>query len=167
MSSVPVGLVKRVWSAFQAIWREIAKFGVVGVVAYIMTIGLSNWFHFGPLRLGPLTSLGLAMLVAATFSYFANRHWTWRDRERTGVRREYSLFIVLSAVGLALTELPVAVSEYALQLRSPLAYNIAGNLIGTMLGTVWRFWSFKRWVFLAPEPERRPATAAATVRTTV
>jgi hypothetical protein len=31
---------------------------------------------------------------------------------------------------------------------------VAGNLIGTGFGTIWRFWSFKRWVFLEPEPLR-------------
>jgi putative flippase GtrA len=148
-----VASLRTFYDAFRAIAHEIAKFGVIGLVAYVVTIGLSNWFHFA-VGLGPLTSLGIAMLVAATFSYFANRHWTWRHRERTGWRREYTLFILLSVVGFAITEVPVAVAEYVLHLRSPLAYNISGNVIGTAFGSVWRFWSFKRWVFLEPEPER-------------
>jgi putative flippase GtrA len=150
---VVVVRVRKLYTTFQVLIHEIAKFGVIGAVAYVMTLAISNWLHFG-VGLGPLTSLGIAMLVAATFSYFSNRHWTWRHRERTGLGREYGLFIVLSAVGLAITELPVGVSEYLLHLRSPLAYNLAGNVIGTALGTVWRFWSFKRWVFLEPEPLR-------------
>jgi putative flippase GtrA len=144
--------VTELYRTFRSLIHEIAKFGVIGAVAYFLTLALSNELHFGPPRLGPLTSLGIAMLVAATFSYFANRHWTWRHRERTGLQREYSLFILLSVVGLAVTELPVGISEYVLHLRSPLAYNISANVIGTVLGTVWRFWSFKRWVFLEPEP---------------
>jgi putative flippase GtrA len=145
--------VRALYTTFQALIHEIAKFGIIGAVAYVLTIALSNWLHFA-VGLGPLTSLGIAMLVAATFSYFSNRHWTWRHRERTGIRREYGLFILLSGVGLAVTEVPVGISEYALHLTSPLAYNISANLIGTALGTVWRFWSFKRWVFLEPEPLR-------------
>jgi len=139
---------------FRALIHEIAKFGVVGAVAYVVTFVVSNALRFGPPGLGPVTSLGIAMMIAATFSYFANRHWTWRHRARIGLRREYSTFIGLSAVGFLLTELPVVVSEYVLDLHSPLAYNIAGNVIGTALGTIWRFWSFKRWVFLEPEPLR-------------
>jgi hypothetical protein len=61
---------------------------------------------------------------------------------------------VLSAVGLGISEIPVGVSEYLLGLHSPLAYNISSTLVGTALGTVWRFWSFRRWVFLEREPER-------------
>lgn len=135
--------------------HEIAKFGVIGIAAYVLTVVLSNWFHFGPPGLGPLSSLALAMVIAATASYFANRHWTWKDKQRTGLGREYTLFIVLSVIGFALTEIPVGFSEYVLGLHSGLAYNISGNLIGTGIGTVWRFWSYKRWVFLDdPEPIR-------------
>ena len=145
--------VTGVYRTFEHLIHEIAKFGVVGAVAFVLTTVLNNAFHFG-LNLGPLTSFGLATIIAATVSYFANRHWTWRDKERQGLGREYSLFIALSVVGFVLTELPVGFSEYVLHQHSPLAYNIAGNLIGTGLGTIWRFWSFKKWVFLEPEPDR-------------
>ena len=140
--------------------REIGKFGVVGAVAYAVTVAISNALRFGA-GVGPLTSLGVAMLVAATMSYFANRHWTWRDRVRQGLAREYGLFIALSVVGFALTEIPVGFAEYVLDLHSPLSYNVSGNLVGTALGTVWRFWSFKRWVFLPIEPADEAAADAA------
>jgi putative flippase GtrA len=131
---------------------EVSKFGAVGAAAYLMTVIVSNALRFGPPNLGPVTSLACAVFVAASFSYFANRHWTWRDKQRRGVAREYSLFVVLSTAGLLLTELPVVVAEYLLHQHSPLAYNVAGNLVGTLLGTAWRFWAFKRWVFRDREP---------------
>jgi putative flippase GtrA len=146
--------VTGVYRTFEHLIHEIAKFGIIGLVAYVVTVAISNALRFGPSKLGPITSLGIAMIIAATFSYFANRHWTWRHKERQGLGREYSLFLALSVGGFLLTELPVAFSEYVLHLHSPLAYNISGNLIGTGIGTIWRFWSFKRWVFLEPEPDR-------------
>jgi putative flippase GtrA len=146
--------MKALYGVFGGLLHELAKFGVVGAVAYVITVAISNALRFGPTKMGPLTSLGIGMLIAATFSYFANRHWTWRHKERQGLGREYSLFIGLSVVGFLLTEIPVGFSEYVLHQHSPLAYNIAGNVIGTGIGTVWRFWSFKRWVFLEPEPDR-------------
>jgi putative flippase GtrA len=144
--------VQAFYATFRGLIHEIAKFGVVGAVAYVVTVVISNALRFGPTKLGPITSLGVAMVVAATFSYFANRHWTWRHKERQGLVREYSLFIALSVVGFVLTEVPVGFTEYVLHMHSPLAYNVSGNLVGTGLGTIWRFWSFKRWVFLEPEP---------------
>jgi putative flippase GtrA len=144
--------VRHLYETFEHLIHEIAKFGVIGGVAYIFTVALSNELRYGSPKLGPLTSLGIAMIVAATGSYFANRHWTWKNKARQGVRREYALFIALSVVGFGITEIPLAISEYGLGLHSRIAYNISGNLIGTAFGMVWRFWSFKRWVFVEPEP---------------
>jgi putative flippase GtrA len=146
--------IRHLYATFQHLIHEIARFGVVGAISYIFTVALSNELRYGPPTLGPLTSLGIAMIIAASFSYFANRHWTWRHKARSGVSREYGLFIALSVVGFGITEIPLAISEYILGLHSRLAYNVSGNLIGTALGMVWRFWSFKRWVFLEPEPAR-------------
>jgi putative flippase GtrA len=146
--------ITHLYATFRHLIHEVARFGVVGAVAYVFTVALSNWLRYGTPGLGPLTSLGTAMIVAASFSYFANRHWTWKNKARSGVRREYGLFIALSVVGFGLTEIPLAISEYALDLHSKIAYNISGNIVGTAIGMVWRFWSFKRWVFLEPEPAR-------------
>jgi putative flippase GtrA len=145
--------VRRLYATFEHLIHEIAKFGVVGAVAFVLTVALSNAFHFG-LNLGPLTSFGLATAIAAVGSYFANRHWTWRAKDQSGVRRELPLFLLLSVVGLAISEVPVGFSEYVLGYHSALAYNISSTLIGTALGTVWRFWSFRRWVFLDSDPDQ-------------
>ncbi|MGN6474448.1 MAG: GtrA family protein [Mycobacteriales bacterium] len=145
--------VKHLYTTFEHLIHEIAKFGVVGAAAFVLTTVLNNVFHFG-LNLGPLTSFGLATIIAATASYFANRHWTWRHKDDSGLGRGLSMFLVLSAVGLAISELPVGFSEYVIGAHSKLAYNISSTIVGTALGTVWRFWSFRKWVFLEPEPDR-------------
>jgi putative flippase GtrA len=149
--------VRHIYTTFEHLIHEIAKFGVVGALAFVLTTVLNNVFHYSA-GLGPLTSFGLATIIAATLSYFANRHWTWKARENNGVSRELPLFLILSAVGLAISELPVGFSEYVLGQDSPLAYNISSTIVGTALGTVWRFWSFRRWVFLdtADRPSQAP-----------
>jgi putative flippase GtrA len=40
-------------------------------------------------------------------------------------------------------------SHYALGLDSPIADNISANVIGLGLGTLFRFWSYRKWVFPA------------------
>ncbi|HET6818446.1 MAG TPA: GtrA family protein [Mycobacteriales bacterium] len=136
----------------QQIWHEIAKFGLVGAVNYVLDVSLFNALIVGPLHDRPLTSKAISTVVAATSSYFMNRHWTWRNRARTGLGREYGLFIVLSAVGLAITLGCLGFGEYVLNQHSWLARNVWGNVVGVGLGMVWRFWSFKRWVFLPAGP---------------
>ena len=96
-----------------------------------------------------------------------NRHWTWSHRARTGLRRELPLFVLLSTVGLFIAEGCLAFSHYVLGFEGVVADNISANLIGVLLGMFWRFWSFKRWVFLPGDPDRDEEAAEAAVRTTV
>jgi putative flippase GtrA len=147
------GRIRHLYTTFEHLIHEMAKFGVVGAAAFALTFVLSNLFHFGA-GLGPITSFSLATGIAAVASYFANRHWTWRHRDDSGIHRELPLFLLLSGIGLAIADIPVAISEYILGLHSPLAYNISSIIVGTAFGTVWRFWSFRRWVFLESDPDR-------------
>src|SRR4051794_4752127 len=118
--------------------HELAKFGVVGSVNYVLDVAVFNVLIVGPLDHRPITAKTISTVLAATSSYFMNRHWTWRDRARSGLGREYGLFIVLSAVGLALTLGCLAFGEYVLHQDSWLARNIWGNVVGVGLGMVWR-----------------------------
>lgn len=159
-----VKVVAAAYRRFQVVIHEVAKFGIVGAFNFGLDVVLFNAFRSA--GVGPLTSKTFAMTIAATSSYFMNRHWSFAHRARSGVRREYVLFIVLSAVGLAIALTCLAVSHYALGFTSRLADNVAGNGIGTVLGTIWRFWSFKRWVFLPVEKPDDPSPAEAAIATT-
>jgi putative flippase GtrA len=88
-------------------------------------------------------SAGLATVV----TYVGNRHWTWSRRARTGIRREGLLFVVLNVIGMAIAVVCLFISHYVLDLRSPLADNISANGIGLALGTAFRFWSYRTFVF--------------------
>src|SRR3954463_7339571 len=159
--------VARLYAAFRGLIHELAKFGTVGAINYALDVGLNNVLLVGGLHDKPLTAKGLSTLVAATSSYFMNRHWTWRHRARTGLGREYTLFILLSAVALGITLGCLAFGEYGLHQDSLLARNFWGNVVGVGLAMVFRFWSFKRWVFLPDDPDRDEETAEAVIRTTV
>jgi putative flippase GtrA len=122
------------------------KFGSVGAVAFVITISAANLLH-GGLGMGPLTSNGIATMAATTFSYFANRYWTFRHRDSSGLGREYALFFLLNGIGLVITELFIGFTHYVLDQKSLIAFNIA-QIVGTGVATLFRYWSYKRWVFL-------------------
>jgi len=126
---------------------ELTKFGLIGIVNTALDFGILNLLHFG-LGVGPLTSKCVSTLIAATSSYFMNRHWTFKNRARSGMRREYTLFFLLNLVGLGIGLICIAVVRYGLGMDGPAAIN-AANLVGLVIGTVFRFWSYRRWVFLA------------------
>lgn len=152
-SSPPKPLLRRLRDGI----GEVFRFGTVGIVAFVIDVGVFNALvHLGSpgvLSDRPLTAKTISTVVATVFAYQANREWTWRDRQRRGWVREYVLFFALNALGLALTLLPLAISRYVLDLDSALADNISANVIGIGLGALFRFWSYRRWVFPAVEKE--------------
>ena len=134
--------------------RELMKFGVVGSVAFLVDVGVFNLVLHATDK--PLTSKTVSTVLATTVAYAGNRTWTFRRRSKSTVRREYALFFLLNAIGLLIALTCLWVSHYLLDFTSRLADNIAANLIGLGLGTAFRFWSYRRWVF----PELLPEAAA-------
>ncbi len=131
--------------------KELGKFGVIGLAAYVIDLTVFNLLRFaggeGPLFDKPLTAKVISVLVATTFAYFGNRHWTFRDRTRSSFRREYTLFFVFNAVGMVISLSCLWISHYLLGFESALADNISANVIGLVLGTIFRFWGYHNWVF--------------------
>jgi putative flippase GtrA len=147
---VPVTVLSRLRERYDVLAREAAKFGTVGAGAYVVDIGLYNLLHV-VLGVGPLTSKVISAVVAATCAFVGNRQWSFRHRERTrAVHREYVLFVALNAVGLVIALVSLGFGYYVLQMQSALASNLWGNVIGTGLGTLFRFWSYRRFLWIAP-----------------
>lgn len=141
----------RLWIA--GIWRELAKFGIVGLAALVIDIGLFNFLRFaggeGPMYDRPISSKIISVAVATTFAYFGNRYWTFRQRGRTNMGREYLMFFGLNAVALLIAIGCLWFSHYVMGWDSALADNISANVIGLGLGTMFRFWSYRKFVFPA------------------
>jgi putative flippase GtrA len=126
--------------------HEILRFGLVGILALLLDLALFNALLVWSGQ--PLTSKALATAVATTAAFFGNRHYTFAHRRGDGrVRRAYLLFFLLNGVGLGIALCCLAVSHYLLGFTSQLADNIAANGVGLVLGTVFRFWSYRTFVF--------------------
>lgn len=160
---VAVGVLRRVGATARTAWalflRELSVFGVVGLVNLGVDVALFNLCS-QVLGIDPLLSKVIATTVSVTSAYFMHRHWTFAHRARTRFRREYLLFFGLNAVALVFGLAVLAVARYGLGVDGVVGLNVA-NLLGIGLGTAFRFWSYKRWVFLAqPEDEPEPLVRA-------
>lgn len=147
----------RVASAARRLGAEVAKFGTVGAVAFVIDVGMFNILRAGVLSDSPLTAKTISVIVATTFAFVANRHWTYRDRARTGYGRETALFFATNAAALLISWACLAFTHYLLGLDSQLADNISGNVIAVALGTMFRFWVYRTWVFPDSDPVASPA----------
>ncbi|WP_418957410.1 GtrA family protein [Streptomyces tritici] len=138
--------------------REFAKFGAVGGVGLLVDLGVFNLVrHFTDL---PVVRASIvATVVAIAFNYVGFRYFTYRDRDKSGRAREVTLFFVFSAIGLVIQNGVLFVATYGFHWDSPLQSNFF-KFFGIGVATLFRFWSYRTWVFRAlPEPE--PVAAAA------
>jgi putative flippase GtrA len=135
--------------------HEVMKFGIVGAIGFVIDVSIFNLLRYagdpGLLEHKPLTAKGISVAVATVFTYLGNRHWTWEHRERSGVHREMLLFFALNGVALLISVGCLAFTHYVLDLRSPLADNISANGVGLVLGMMFRFWSYRTFVFRHPD----------------
>jgi putative flippase GtrA len=104
----------------------------------------------------------LATVAGMIVTYLGSRYWTFRHRERGGMGRETVLFFVLNGIGLGIQLASIGFTNYALGLSDKLASNVA-LFLGICLGTLFRFWSYRKWVWIAPPagPALDPAEFAA------
>ena len=128
--------------------REVLTFLAVGGLGYVVDVAVFNLLLSGPApllrepKLAKVTSVAAAMVV----TYLGNRYLTWPT---TGHRRshEVALFMFFNFVGMAISVVVLAISHDLLGLTSRLADNISANVIGLLLGTAFRYWSYRRFVF--------------------
>ena len=142
------GLLGRLEARLRGLFHELAKFGTVGAISFLVDIAVFNAvLHFLD---KPLTAKVISTVFSATNAFLLNRAWSFKHRQRTSMRREYGLFFALNGVGLAIALTCLGVSHYVLDFESRLADNIAANGVGLVLGTLFRFWSYRRFVWTAP-----------------
>ncbi|MGW9469160.1 GtrA family protein [Cellulosimicrobium sp. MI9406] len=143
--------------------RELAKFGSVGALAYVVDLGLFNLLSFGPGELlghKPLTAKIVSVAVATLVAWVGNRYWTFSDRRTQSRGRELAAFVVVNVGGMLIAVGCLAISTYALGLTSPLAKNISANVVGLALGTAFRYVAYRHLVFTGDRPDA--ATPAKT-----
>jgi putative flippase GtrA len=140
---------------------ELAKFCVVGMTGAIIDLGGADYLHVHQ-GMGALAAKGISITVATVVTYLGSRFWTFRHRVNQPMLREGLLFLVLNIIGLIIAEGVIAITTYGLDMKSELAYN-AASVVGTGLGTIFRYFSYKKWVFLAHTPAAAVAAGEAAV----
>jgi putative flippase GtrA len=137
--------------------KEVSAFGVVGIVCFLVDIGLFQLFY-DVLGTGAVTAKLLSTLISMTLAYFAHRYWSFSHRARTSVRREYVLFTLINGGALLLGMAVVAVVRYPLGQESPMVLQTA-NVTAIVLSTVLRYLAYRRWVFPAHASTDEPLPA--------
>jgi putative flippase GtrA len=133
---------------------EVATFLAVGGAGYVVDVTSFNLLRSESFlsTVDPSYARIVAVALAMVVTYLGNRLLTWRDQATGDRRREVALFIIFNMIGLGLSVATLVVSHDLLGLTSSLADNISANVVGLALGTLFRYWSYKTFVFRAGAP---------------
>lgn len=84
--------------------EQIMKFGVVGVIAFVIDFGLMVFLTevFG---IDPVISATVSFIISVIFNYAASMRYVFSHREGMSRTREFVIFVVLSAIGLGINDL--------------------------------------------------------------
>ncbi len=145
----PARSLRALYQKFRQTILEGAKFGIVGLTGVVVVIVGAYLLHFN-VGLGKFTSVTIATVLATVVTFLGNRYWSFRDRQGAGARNESIMFFVLNGVGLLIQYACLWLVTDLIGLDGQLWYSIA-NLLGIGLGTLFRFWSYRKWIWVPPE----------------
>ena len=155
------------WDRVRHLGPEATRFGIVGLTGVALQFVVFNLLSYaGPGGRGvlvhkPITVQVIAIAAATVITYLGNRYWTYAHRERGHPARELPIFVGINGIAIGIGAACQAVSFYLLGLTSALATNISGNVIGLGLGTLFRFWTYRSFVFTGgTRPVPGPASEA-------
>jgi putative flippase GtrA len=145
--------------------REIATFLAVGGAGFVTDVVTFNLMLTQvPLTAGrPLLARTLAVVVAMAVTYLGNRTFTWKGAPAGHRQREVTLFVLFNLIGFAASAICLVVSHDLLRLTSAWADNVSANLVGVGLGTIFRYLTYRRFVFRADQPPMPTPAAASEV----
>jgi len=144
-----VALARLTWNKLV---RYALKFGIVGLIGYVVDVGLFNLLRLGVFGdghfwQGPIGAKIVSVSVAVVITWFGNRLWTFREHRRKNYLLELLEFSAVAIGGLLIGLLCIWVSHYVLGFDNIVADNIAGNVVGLVLGTTFRFLLYRFWVY--------------------
>jgi putative flippase GtrA len=141
-----VSSVRGLYERFRHLIHEGSKFLVIGAVGTVITFGVANALN----PIGRYKAITIATILATVFTFLGNRYWTFKHREGQGTTRDSIVFFVLNGIGLLIYYGCIGLTDLAGQGKSKVWYNVA-LVVGTGLGTLFRFWSYRKWVWVSPD----------------
>jgi putative flippase GtrA len=138
--------------SWRILLKEVSAFGLIGALAFVIDVGL-----FAALTsYGALKAKAISTAVSTTFAYFGNRYLSFSHRARSSIGRETSFFFGINLVTLIFSELAIALFVYGFGYGHTSKMVFAVNIVTICIGTIFRFWAYKRFVFLHPDKVHEP-----------
>ncbi len=134
---------------------EAAKFSAVNVVATIVAVAIFNVLVHGITAISrpgvlngwPVTAWFVANCVGMGISFYGSRRFAFKHRQPTGPGGGAFNYVVVNLASFVIPMGCLWLTRNVLEWESALADNISANVVGAVLGMLFRFWAFRRFVF--------------------
>ena len=150
-----MALVSAVYGKVEHLIHEVAKFGIVGGISYVVTIAV-NYAYLIYQKNDELTAYIVANIVATGVAYLGNRYWTYKERDSAGDAREMVLFAAINGVAIAIQTGITALTYYVMHMDSHLEIFFSKFVLAIGIGMAFRFLCYRTFIF----PDAEPALAA-------
>jgi putative flippase GtrA len=152
MTAIRPSLREYLRNSWRILLKELAAFGFIGALAFAIDLGVFAWLQ----DYGALKANAASTVLSTAFAYVGNRHLSFSHRARSGLARETSFFFGINLITLAFSELAIALFVYGLDYAHGSDTVFLVKVVTIAIGTVFRFWAYKRFVFLHPDRVHTP-----------
>lgn len=149
--SAPFLTLSRIVSLVRDAIPQLATFGGVGLLAFVVDVGGYNLLRITVMPDQVIWAKVVSVTVATGVAWLGHRYLTFRRTRRPAVVKELLLFGLANGGGLLIASGCLFVSHYVLGFTSTLADNISGNVVGLVLGTLFRYFTYRFLVFRSPQ----------------
>lgn len=116
------------------------QYAIVGCLGTAIDLGslylLVDFLHFHV-----LFAAAVSFVLAVVNNFILNKYWTFQNRS-SNIRKQFIKFLLVSIIGLILTEMFMAIFVYGLMI-----WYMASKLITSGLVLTWNFLANKYWTF--------------------
>jgi putative flippase GtrA len=134
-------------NSWRILLKELTAFGLVGALAFVIDLSVFAWLqHHGALKANAASTV-----LSTAFAYVGNRYLSFSHRARGSVARETSFFFGINLITLAFSEAAIALVVYGFDYEHGSDTVFVVKIVTIAVGTVFRFWAYKRFVFLHPD----------------
>jgi dolichyl-phosphate beta-glucosyltransferase len=124
------------------------KYALVGFLGTAIDLG-SLYLFIDRLHIHLLVATALSFLLAVINNFTLNKFWTFQNKH-SNIRKQFIKFLIVSTIGLMLTEMCMAFFVYVLSIWYMSAKLFTSGLVLTWNFLANKYWTFKDRIFIVP-----------------
>lgn len=131
--------------------EQILKFGVVGIIAFLIDWGILNLL-VGLFHMNNVIAGTISFLISLVFNYLASMKYVFKHRPDMARWMEILIFFVSAVIGLLINMLILWLSTYGMSPNAAVTQHgeyllrtNGGKLIATVIVSIWNF-IIRKWL---------------------